>query len=546
MSLTVLVAYGRRLVIPLAALVLFLVVCMAPRASGMEWSELNTAPDEAAHYVTSLMIRSYLTDALGSNPRAFAEQYYLHYPKVAFGIWPPLFHLSLGVWLLLTGASLSSALLFVSLTTFVLTLVLFLAGRESLGAPLALAAALLFATSASVQTAATSVMMDMLCALLTLCATVAFARYLDSRRTAHALAFAVFAAAGLLTKYNALALVFVPPIAIVAARQWSVIKRPNFWLMPAVVAVLCAPWYLTHLDMVLYASEPLPPPGAWVLAMHANNATLIESVGIVAVPLTLIGVIAYVVRRRTDHALWCSVFALLVAVWGFHSFVYAVSGARYLLAAIAVTALFAAAGLHTLVSIFPWPRTPETAHRVRMAAGLLAVLVLLTWRAPPRITRGFAEAAATVLRSPRPADSTTLVSSDPIGEGAFVAYFATHEDERRSLVLRGSKLLASGSWMGVDYQSRYADRASLLTSLDRARVAYVVLDQQSDEAHHRLLDAALQESGDWMIVRTVAARSQRGAASDVRVYGRVRPLPPGKRSFELDTKRSFGYDVRTR
>ncbi len=49
--------------------------------------------DEAAHFVTGLMIRDYAAEALGAPPLEFAERFYLSYPKVAFGIWPPLFHL---------------------------------------------------------------------------------------------------------------------------------------------------------------------------------------------------------------------------------------------------------------------------------------------------------------------------------------------------------------------------------------------------------------------------------------------------------------------
>jgi hypothetical protein len=49
---------------------------------------VGTHADEAAHVITSLMVRDYAVSGFHLSPRAFAEQYYLAYPKVAFGIWP--------------------------------------------------------------------------------------------------------------------------------------------------------------------------------------------------------------------------------------------------------------------------------------------------------------------------------------------------------------------------------------------------------------------------------------------------------------------------
>src|SRR5687768_1057590 len=46
-------------------------------------------PDEAAHYVSSLMVRDFLPQAASGHPMQFAQSYYLHYPKVAIGNWPP-------------------------------------------------------------------------------------------------------------------------------------------------------------------------------------------------------------------------------------------------------------------------------------------------------------------------------------------------------------------------------------------------------------------------------------------------------------------------
>jgi hypothetical protein len=53
-------------------------------------------PDEPAHLVTSLMVRDFTAGLDFRHAWQFAQQYYLHYPKVAIGVWPPVFYGALG------------------------------------------------------------------------------------------------------------------------------------------------------------------------------------------------------------------------------------------------------------------------------------------------------------------------------------------------------------------------------------------------------------------------------------------------------------------
>jgi len=63
-------------------------------------SGFGANPDEPAHYVTGLMVRDYVAQLLPGSPIAFAQNYYLHYPAVAFGHWPPMFYVLQALWTL--------------------------------------------------------------------------------------------------------------------------------------------------------------------------------------------------------------------------------------------------------------------------------------------------------------------------------------------------------------------------------------------------------------------------------------------------------------
>jgi len=81
--------------------VLYAAVLIVQLAVGAYRAERGNYPDEAAHFMNALLVRDYLTQGLGQNPLRFAEEYYLNYPKIAPGMWPPLFHGVLGLVMLL-------------------------------------------------------------------------------------------------------------------------------------------------------------------------------------------------------------------------------------------------------------------------------------------------------------------------------------------------------------------------------------------------------------------------------------------------------------
>ncbi|MGB6075548.1 MAG: hypothetical protein WBG29_07920, partial [Candidatus Acidiferrales bacterium] len=63
--------------------------------------EFGGYPDEPAHYVTGLMFHDYFASLHYFSPLQFAENYYVHYPKVGIGHWPPVFYLLQAFWTLI-------------------------------------------------------------------------------------------------------------------------------------------------------------------------------------------------------------------------------------------------------------------------------------------------------------------------------------------------------------------------------------------------------------------------------------------------------------
>ena len=156
------------------------------------------------------MLRDFLLGGEFSHPMAFAKSFYLHYPKVAIGQWPPFLYAVLGSWMVVFGASRTAALTLIAITAVATTTLIYLVGRPRVGRPPALLAGLVFLTSPLVQQSTDQVMTEHLVTLLALSSALLFARYARTVRLADALLFGILAALAILTRGSAWALALVP------------------------------------------------------------------------------------------------------------------------------------------------------------------------------------------------------------------------------------------------------------------------------------------------------------------------------------------------
>ena len=112
--------------------------------NGAWTSDLGGDPDEAAHAVTSLMVRDFLAGGWQRPPLAFAQQYYADFPKVALGHYPPGFYLLAGLWLL-PLVSIKSLLVLQAIIASFLSALIYRLASKLVSIPAAITAGLLMA-----------------------------------------------------------------------------------------------------------------------------------------------------------------------------------------------------------------------------------------------------------------------------------------------------------------------------------------------------------------------------------------------------------------
>jgi hypothetical protein len=485
-----------------AAVVLALlsIAVLLQLAGGVYAGDLAGYPDEAAHYVTALMLHDYAVSALGQPPMQFALDYYLHYPKVAIGHWPPAFYLVQAAWMLVFSASKTSVLVLMAVLAAVTAAVLYGRVAKRFGVAAGLIAGCVYLALPVVQEHTGMIMAEGLLTLFCFLAALAFGSYLDSENWRDAAWFGVFTSAAILTKGNAWALMLIPPIALALTRKWRLLRRRTLWLTSAGILAACLPWQLLTLHLAVdgWAGEPgleYTLTALWEFTLRYAGIG-----GIVVLALAVVGM----VRERGGQ--WAAMLALIVGTLVFHCVVPAGIETRKLMTAAPALLLFAVQGAMSLVK-----------HRVAAMAAVAAVFAITTFSVPMKPARGFGEAATKVAPSPHTPASVTLVTSDASGEGAFISEVAMRDARPNQIVLRASKVLGQESWGGEQYKPRFSDAKSLAQFLDELPVQALVIDTRPavTRLHHSLVLKVVEENAhDWV---RVAARDP------VLVYRRAAP-----------------------
>ncbi len=457
-------------------------------------------PDEAAHFVSSVMVHDFLLHPGAGQPMAFAQQFYLHYPKVAIGNWPPLLHGLLALWYLLFGVSRASALVLIAVFAAATATLMAAAARRLLSPTAGMFAGAVYLALPLVQESSAVVMTEHLVTLLLLASTLAFARFARFARlarrgaTAHALLFAALASAAILTRGSAWALVVVPPMVILLTADWRLLINWRLWLAALMVGALCVPWYVATRGMspnAMVGIDASAPAAFFLQAAAYFPLAAVRAIGLVLALLAALGVWHTMLRRQPapvplqGATEWPALAAMASGVLLIQCVVPAGIEARYVLQLLPALMLFAAAGLHWLATL--------GAPNVTWSAA--AIVILLTVFHLPETMRnsGYEQVAADLATQPTP---TVLLISDARGEGSMVAAIALRERRPHSLVLRGSKLLVSEDWLGRASRPRFATNDAVRTMLDAIPVNAVVIDHAIEasqaRSYHRQIEQLLK------------------------------------------------------
>jgi hypothetical protein len=476
---------ARALALPCAFLSVTILVQVAVGAYATERSNYS---DEAAHFMNGMLVRDYLTQGLGTNPLHFAEQYYLSYPKIAPGMWPPLFHGLLGIFMLPGWPPEAAALILLAMAEAWIAWRLYRVVATWGSQVVAVLVAGVFMCVPAVVDLTSAVMVDIVVAALALEATYWLAVFFSTEDWRHAAVFGFLAACCCLTKGNGLSLVLVPPLLILFTRRFSLLRRPGLYVAAAIVLVLAAPLLSITYRLDAAIGDFGPVTQAEMLDRLAFYGEFLrQQLGAVTLVVACIGIVEALRRqsmKRDDElsALAPAMTALVVAAFVFHILnPHRTAAGRYMALAIAPFLSLVPMGIARVGSLIPRARWWTVSHVVVLGAVAIGVLTAHPAMAMRR-PLGYRDVIDLLQTRESLAGQTLLVVSDEIGEGAMVTELAVRRPLPWATVVRASKLLANQDWQGHNFQMLYSSSSALMHELEDLHVRYLVVDCSHEAA----------------------------------------------------------------
>ena len=493
----------------------------AALVAGLQWhrgafgAEFTAQPDEAAHFVTSLMVRDYLSEFRSWPPPApmpWAGNYYLHYPKVALGHWPPGYYMMQAAWWLVFPIGRFSAMLLnTAMAAVAGALLLAMARRIRPGWPAAIICVVMLAAPVT-RWAAAETMADLpslLCGLLVL---YCLAGLLQAPAAWMLLRLGLAVFWALMVKGTGVALLLGPVLAVAGGGVW---RRLDWrWLVaPGLAGGAAVAWFL-YQNSVLNRNVLAWGGVGSRIPWYPGFSLELAGPGLAALA---IGGAVIAVRRGQPEA-WAAL-AVAVSIFVTSYFVRAMQELRHwivLLPALLLLALVFYAWLEKRSKL-----APLTA---------LAAVCFFPFHIPALQPVGFAELASRVKLPSR----MLISSADGWPEGSWIAEIALREPRPGSTIVRGSKLFAQAGWNTKPYRLLTQTAEEMERAMDEAGVETVILHTPSVRepvAHHVLLTALLRDNPRWRNC---------DQAGQLSAYCRVGPAHYPRKPVRIDLRERMG------
>lgn len=452
---------------------------------GAYQAEFDAHPDESAHFMTGLMVRDYLVQWPAGSPLEWAKQYYVHYPKVAFGHWPPLFHVLEAGWWLFTPPSRTSGMILIGLLGIGAAVGMYRLARGMVNTLAALVVTAVLLATPRFQQAAEQQMAEMITLLFGVLFLGALARFFrDHQMRALALA-GVWCALCLMVKGTGVGLLLALGLALLIAARRGLLRAR--WLVAPVVLVGAGlTWYLLQ-DASL--AQTVAWGGLWW-----QGAPILLSVPVLAgwgvVALAAIGILSLAIKREP---LTIASAAMLLSIVLTSLYMGAMGEPRHWIMALPPLLLLALTAVRRLAEL--------ASPKLGIAAAALALAAALTffpWRLYTQQAAGYRILAESIRQPGR----MMVGATESWLEGSWIILASLREPRPSSVIARASKVLSRSGWGGGRVKMLVGTPAEVIAALDRFGIETVVLDERhpaTREGEYGLLKTAVSESSAWRL-----------------------------------------------
>jgi hypothetical protein len=462
--------------------------------------EFNEA-DEAGHLVTGLMVRDYTLHWPLPEPISWAKSYYLYYPQVGLGHWPPLFYVVQAFWFLLLPPSRETAMLLMTALGWLCAIAFYCLLRRVIPGRLAVAGMLAMLITPTMISLFADFLADVISLLLGLMFVRECVRYVESRSLNAARNCLILVALALLNKGTGVVLFPAAVLALLISGRWRDVPVRAWAILAA--GGLAAAVMVVGLQMQVEGNLQR------IAGLVFTTDSLSNGYRLAGLGFAALAVVGAILAFRLRDSLLQTAVAVSVAMTGTTLLVGAINTTRHWIFALPTFLILAFAAIRTI-----------RATALRLVLVVVCTSLAFRHSRPepmdhPGVTAVMAELSR---KGPAP---RTLVSSTRNVEGSWVAMAALVDlrdgNKPRSMVLRASKVLADCDWNGRCKNVIVQTSEQVDQLLDAWRVDRVALHTDpagKDYIYHRLLVETMPVLGSW---------NQCAEGKHIRVFCRVVP-----------------------
>lgn len=484
-----------------------------------------TGSDEGSHFLNAYLIWSYVTTAFGQNPMQYATDFYVHYPKISIGHWPPLYYAFLSLFFFILPHATFPFMLVNLLIGALPALLVARITRQVLGMPWALLAAIAYVCMPVTINNTLRLMLDQALVGLCVLAAMQWSGYTQQPTLRRGLTYAALTSAAILVKGNGWLLGVFPFFHIALTGRWQILLNWRTYVSGFAALAIVGAW-----TVVTYKISSDGFNYAWgmdyfVLALSAFLPAIYANIGPIGTIAALVGVVVSV-SGRADPALkeaGRTGLAMVLATVIFHAIVPVDLDQRYMSSAMPYLAIFISMGAAAAVRRWQW----AFARPWLVATVLIFVFCAPGWfflvdRAPRFDLRMDLVAEQIISQAP---GTVTIVDGHAGTEGAFAAELALRDKLLQCYVVRSSQLLAKSDFMGKRYALITESPQAVLDLLDQVSASAVVVAEgpliEPHFAHSDLLLSALKQPNSQFRL----AQTYQHYRHDGRTYLYLRDTP---------------------
>jgi hypothetical protein len=501
----------------------------SPKHGDFYWSD---APRHALNGI-------FLKDLIAHHPLEiiqYAKDYYIQYPALTIGFYPPLFYIVLAAYYTIFGTSHYVAQACVATFYFGLGVSAFFLSKRWLPTLYALNVAILLMSVPEIALWGRQVMLDIPAFAWLLCSTLWFLKYIDTNYPKYLYISYILFVCTLYTKQTLAYMIIVFTLSLIIRHGKKTIKCRELWIANVILIIAIIPLIILtvyfgqiNIQQTMGSENDIQRNtiDAWVFYI-INMPTQLGW------PIFILAIIAVVSGLFGKHKhLWQgdnSFLVLWFVVGYFYFSAISLKESRHDMT------IFFPIIITIVLFLYKTAAKCKNIHIGKIFTTVLAIAMFIysAFYFPTPYVNGYDEAAAWTVKN-SPSNSVVLFSGK--NDGSFIFNVKSQIQRNDISILRADKILlqiAIKREFGVVDRNLSCDQ--ILKIMYKYRIYYVVdeIGFWTDLPSMKLLDELLKNEQYFRIVKKIISNRIPGKSKEILIYQNMRPIAEKPASIDLE------------